>query len=67
MKLKKYCYAGVSTFALISFDIAKPAPIGWVDAVTRDGFGVMADDLIAAGYTLLVAAVLFTLVQWMGR
>jgi len=55
-------------FALFRFfDIAKPAPIGWVDAVTRDGFGVMADDLIAAGYTLLVAAVLFTLVQWMGR
>lgn len=48
------------------FDIAKPAPIRWVDAATHDGFGVMFDDLIAAGYTLLVAAVLFNVVQWIG-
>ena len=33
------------------FDIVKPAPIRWVDDRTRGGFGVMLDDLIAAGYT----------------
>ncbi|MBL8446608.1 MAG: phosphatidylglycerophosphatase A [Zoogloeaceae bacterium] len=38
------------------FDIVKPPPIHWVDARTRDGFGVMVDDLLAAGYALLVLA-----------
>jgi phosphatidylglycerophosphatase A len=40
------------------FDIVKPPPIRWVDERTRGGLGVMADDLLAAGYTLLVLAVL---------
>ncbi len=41
-----------------AFDIAKPPPIDWVERRTRGGFGVMADDIVAAGYTLLVLAVL---------
>ena len=40
------------------FDIVKPQPIRWVDDRTRGGFGVMLDDLIAAGYTLIVLALL---------
>lgn len=40
------------------FDIAKPPPIRWVDERTRGGLGVMLDDLLAAGYTLLVLALL---------
>jgi phosphatidylglycerophosphatase A len=38
------------------FDIAKPPPIRWLEARWKSGFGVMADDLLAAGYTLLVLA-----------
>ncbi len=39
------------------FDIVKPPPIGWADSKVKGGFGVMLDDVIAAGYTLLVLAV----------
>ena len=38
------------------FDIIKPPPIGAADAAFKNGFGVMFDDLLAAGYTLLVLA-----------
>jgi phosphatidylglycerophosphatase A len=41
-----------------AFDIVKPAPIGWFERRLRGGFGVMFDDLLAAGYTLLVLALL---------
>lgn len=41
-----------------AFDIAKPPPIGWVERRFRGGFGVMIDDLLAAGMALLVLAVL---------
>ena len=39
------------------FDIVKPPPIRQLDAALKNGFGVMADDILAAGYTLLVFAV----------
>ena len=51
------------------FDAVKPGPVGWADALchqldpTRDpaawrkaGFGILFDDLVAAGCTLLVVA-----------
>ena len=41
-----------------AFDIAKPPPIRWLEDRFRGGFGVMLDDLAAAGYTLLVLAAL---------
>ncbi|KPK06230.1 MAG: phosphatidylglycerophosphatase [Betaproteobacteria bacterium SG8_39] len=40
-----------------AFDIAKPAPIRQLETRFKGGFGVMFDDLLAAGYTLLVLAV----------
>lgn len=43
------------------FDIAKPAPIRWLDARIDNGFGVMLDDLVAALYTLLVIAIAWRL------
>ena len=44
-------------FALFRlFDIYKPPPIRQLDAAIKNGFGVMLDDLLAAGYTLLVLA-----------
>lgn len=38
------------------FDIFKPPPIRYYDRVLKNGFGVMWDDLLAAGYTLLIMA-----------
>ena len=38
------------------FDIAKPAPIRHFERRFRGGFGVMFDDLVAAGCTLFVLA-----------
>ena len=39
------------------FDIVKPPPIRQLDAALKNGAGVMLDDLLAAGYALLVLAV----------
>ena len=39
------------------FDILKPPPIRYFDRKWKNGFGVMFDDLLAAGYTLLALAV----------
>ncbi|MBE9608673.1 phosphatidylglycerophosphatase A family protein [Chitinilyticum piscinae] len=36
------------------FDIAKPWPIRWLDARVKGGFGVMVDDILAAGFAVLV-------------
>lgn len=47
----------VAAFAVFrAFDIAKPPPIRHFDRTLKGGFGVMLDDLLAAGYTLLVLA-----------
>ena len=43
------------------FDVTKPPPIRQVDARLKSGTGVMVDDILAAGYTLLVMAVLIRL------
>jgi phosphatidylglycerophosphatase A len=47
----------VAAFALFRlFDIVKPQPARYFDQHVKNGFGVMADDAVAAGYTLLVLA-----------
>ncbi len=64
-------WAQVIAFALFRyFDAAKPGPVGWADrlfhgmnaqtdprAWVKAGFGIMLDDLVAAGCTLLVIAI----------
>lgn len=45
------------------FDILKPPPIRYYDRVLKNGFGVMWDDLLAAGYTLLVLAGAYALLN----
>jgi len=40
-----------------AFDVVKPPPIRDLEARLKGGFGVMFDDVLAAGYTLLVLAV----------
>lgn len=60
-------WAQAVAFALFRFfDAAKPGPVGWADARFkqrpgtpigwREGFGILFDDLVAAGCTLLVIA-----------
>ena len=46
------------------FDIVKPPPIRAIDARLTTGFGIMGDDLMAALYALLAAAVLQRLGWW---
>lgn len=36
------------------FDIVKIFPANWFDRHVKNGFGVMMDDVVAAGYTVLV-------------
>ncbi|HVB47272.1 MAG TPA: phosphatidylglycerophosphatase A [Burkholderiales bacterium] len=38
------------------FDVVKPPPIRQLERRMKGGFGVMFDDILAAGYTLLVLA-----------
>jgi phosphatidylglycerophosphatase A len=44
------------------FDIAKPWPVSWADRRVAGGFGVMLDDVFAAGYAAL--ALLLALRSW---
>ncbi len=44
-------------FLFRAFDVLKPPPIRELELRPRGGFGVMLDDLLAAGYTLLVLAI----------
>ncbi len=43
-------------FLFRAFDVVKPPPIRQLEMRIKGGFGVMFDDLLAAGYTLLVLA-----------
>jgi phosphatidylglycerophosphatase A len=55
-------WAQLAAFALFRyFDAAKPGPVAWADTLfkgfgPRGGWGIMFDDLVAAGCTLLVIA-----------
>ena len=64
-------WAQVMAFALFRyFDAAKPGPVGWADKLfhgmkahsdphvwKKAGFGIMLDDLVAAGCALMVIAI----------
>ncbi|HEY7787695.1 MAG TPA: phosphatidylglycerophosphatase A [Casimicrobiaceae bacterium] len=47
----------IAFFIFRAFDIVKPPPIRQVDRAMKSAVGVMADDFLAAGYTLLVLAI----------
>ena len=40
------------------FDIVKPQPARFFDQKVKNGFGVMMDDLVAAGYSIVVLVLL---------
>ena len=65
----------LTAFALFRFfDAVKPGPVGWADRLFkqrpgqpigwRQGVGILFDDLVAAGCTLLVMAVGMQALQW---
>ncbi len=45
------------------FDIVKPQPARWIDGHMKTGFGVMLDDVVAAGYALVVLALLMRVIH----
>lgn len=45
------------------YDIAKPPPVRYFDEKFKNGFGVMMDDLVAAGFTVLTLAVIKAVVE----
>ncbi len=46
-----------------AFDIAKPFPIGWIEHKLGRGTSIMADDVIAGLYTLLILKVAQLLIE----
>ena len=48
---------GMAFVLFRAFDILKPPPIREIDRAMKHAVGVMADDFVAAGYTLLLLAV----------
>jgi phosphatidylglycerophosphatase A len=49
-------WQGAAFFLFRAFDVVKPPPIRQLEMRFKGGFGVMFDDILAAGYTLLVLA-----------
>jgi phosphatidylglycerophosphatase A len=43
------------------FDIWKPWPVRWADRHIHGGLGIMLDDVLAAGYAVLVLSVLLAI------
>jgi phosphatidylglycerophosphatase A len=55
---RSFAWQAAGFVAFRFFDILKPPPIRWFERRYHGGFGVMFDDLLAAGYALFVLAVL---------
>ena len=53
-----FFWQAVAVILFRFFDILKPPPIRWADSQLKGGFGVMFDDILAAGYSVLVLAIL---------
>ncbi len=53
---REFAWQAAAFVLFRAFDIFKPAPIRWFERRYHGGFGVMVDDIVAAGYTLLVLA-----------
>jgi len=52
-----WAWRGFAFFVFRVFDVVKPPPIRYIDRTVKGGFGVMADDILAAFYTLIAMAV----------
>lgn len=49
-------WQAVAFFVFRAFDVVKPPPANWIDARVKNGLGVMADDAVAAAYSVAVLA-----------
>lgn len=47
-------YYTVAFLTFRTFDIWKPFPVSWAERSFKGGFGVMIDDIFAAGYACLI-------------
>jgi phosphatidylglycerophosphatase A len=45
------------------YDIVKPSPASFFDSRVKNGLGVMMDDVVAAGYTVLTLAVFKAVIE----
>jgi phosphatidylglycerophosphatase A len=45
------------------YDVFKPPPASWFDTRVKNGLGVMMDDVVAAGYTVLTLALFKAVVE----
>ncbi len=52
-----WAWQAAAFFLFRLFDVVKPPPIRQLERRMKGGFGVMFDDILAAGYTLLVLAI----------
>ncbi|MDR1367958.1 MAG: phosphatidylglycerophosphatase A [Candidatus Accumulibacter sp.] len=52
-----WLWRGAAFLLFRFFDIFKPQPARFFDEKVKNGFGIMADDLVAALYTLLVLSI----------
>lgn len=52
--LPKATYLAAAFVLFRIFDILKPFPAGMVERKMRGGLGIMLDDIVAAGYTILI-------------
>lgn len=48
------------------FDILKPLHVGWADKNLKGGLGIMADDIIAGGYTAIAFYAIFFALKFLG-
>ncbi|MDP2761896.1 MAG: phosphatidylglycerophosphatase A [Sideroxyarcus sp.] len=55
-----WAWQAFAFFAFRFFDVVKPPPIRYFDRTIKGGFGVMFDDIVAAGYVLLCLAIIKT-------
>ena len=53
-----WIWQGIAFLLFRLFDITKPQPARFFDQKVKNGFGVMADDLVAAGYSILALTAL---------
>ena len=59
-------WQGIGFVLFRLFDIVKPQPASFFDRRMKNGFGVMMDDVVAAGYTVLAVALLRVLADRLG-
>lgn len=56
-------YYALAFVAFRFFDILKPWPVRWADRRIGGGLGIMIDDILAAGYAMLVLWIVVSIVQ----